>query len=105
MDSAIETVLQDQSRATHHHVLNVTLLARLALNIQANVPLANPAVEIFSTSNVLTSVQLVPMQLMELANIVPTIARAALDLTLLAQLVPLEKFYTMELAMINVHTS
>lgn len=104
MDSVIETVHQDQSRVTLQLVLNVILLARLVLNIPANVLLARVAVETSSTTNVLISVQLVHIQSMEHVNIVHTPAKAVWDLTLLVLLVPTERFSTQGLAMTNALT-
>ena len=85
-------------------MLNATLLARPVLNTQVNVPHARAAVEIFSTTNVLKSAQLEHTQSTELVNIVHIIARAVLDQILLVLLVPMERFFTLELAMINVPT-
>ena len=83
---------------------NAILLARPVLNIPASVLLARVVVEISSTTNVLISAQLVHIQSMEHVNIVHTPARAVSDQTLLALLVPTEKFSTQDLAMINVLT-
>lgn len=85
--------------------MNAILLVKLVLNILVNVLVVNHVVEIFSTLNVLISVQLEPMPSMELVNIVPITVNLVLEATLLVLLVLKEKSYTMELVMINVPMS
>lgn len=85
-------------------MLNATLLARPVPNTQANVPHVRAVVEIFSTTSVLKSAQLEHMQSTELVNIAHTTVRVVLDQTLLVLPVPMEKFFTLELVMINVPT-
>lgn len=105
MASVTTTALLVQSLLTLHLVSIATLLARPALNIPANVLLANLAAVTYSTLNVWIPVPLEPIPSMEPVNIVPTTARVASEATPLVHLAPLVKFSTTDIATINVPTS
>lgn len=86
-------------------VFHVMLLVLPAHNIPPSVLAALHAVALFSTTNVSLPALSEPTQSMEPADIVRTTVPLALEPTIPVLPVQLEKFFTTELVMINVHIS